>query len=359
MPLATMALMLCSCGESGFKVSGNVEGGSDTTKMVLESSNSGRWFIVDSVRTTGDGKFSITRPAPQFADVYRLRCGENAIYFPIDSLEHIEIKTTVNGFGSDYELSGSDNAVLMMNIDKKAQELSALPEAEYAEKAEAWKRELAGMLLNDPKSIVAYYVINKYINDEPLFNPVNDFDFKIIGAVANAYNSFKPEDPRTSYMVSVLRDGLARRHRATMQADTMFVEEAKIINIRLQDKKGVMQDLQQLTQQGKVVLLNFTVYSADFSPVANKVLADVYRKYKAKGLEIFQVGIDTDEFQWRQSAVNLPWITVYDPNGVESRNLATYNVTQVPLTYVIDRRGELVQRVSDLSQLEAIVARYM
>ena len=35
MPLATMALMLCSCGESGFKVSGNVEGGSDTTKMVL------------------------------------------------------------------------------------------------------------------------------------------------------------------------------------------------------------------------------------------------------------------------------------------------------------------------------------
>ena len=89
------------------------------------------------------------------------------------------------------------------------------------------------------------------------------------------------------------------------------------------------------------------------------MLADVYRKYKAQGLEIFQVGIDTEEFQWRQSAVNLPWITVYDPLGVESRNLASYNVTQVPLTYIIDRKGEIVERVTDITDLDSKVAKYM
>lgn len=357
--IAAMAAVMCSCGESGFKVTGTIEGAADTTKMVLESSNSGRWFIIDSVKTTGNGNFTIKQPAPQFADVYRLRLGEKAIYFPIDSLDNIEIKTSIAGFGTDYELAGTDNAVKVMNIDKKALELSALPANEFDAKAGEWKHELAGQILSDPSSIVAYYIINKYIGDEPLFDPTNDFDFKIIGAVANAFNSFRPNDPRTAYMVNMLRSGLATRYRATAKSDTMFVTETRILNIKLQDKKGVMQDLEEISGQGKVVLLNFTVYGAEFSPVCNKVLADVYRKYKAKGLEIYQVGMDSEEFQWRQSAVNLPWITVYDPMGLDSRNITAYNVTQLPLTYIIDRRGELVERVNDITDLDRAVAKHI
>lgn len=359
LPLAVMGAMMCSCGGSGFKVSGNVEGGSDTTKMVLETSESGRWFVVDSVKTTGNGDFKIEGPAPQYADIYRLRYGDKMIYFPIDSIDNIEIKTNIKTFDMGYTLSGSDNAVKVMNIDKKAAEFSGLPANEYTTKVEAWKRELANQVLSDPSGIVAYYIINKYIGDEPLFDPVNDFDFKVIGAVANAFNSFKPNDPRTSYLVNVLRQGQIRRRQVMAKADTMYVSEAKIIDIKLQDKKGVMQDLQSVTQKGNVVLLNFTVYSAEFSPVFNKALADIYRKHKASGLEIFQVGIDTDEFQWRQAAANLPWITVYDPSGLNSQNLASYNVTQVPLTYIINRSGELVERVADFTQLESAVAKYM
>lgn len=246
-----------------------------------------------------------------------------------------------------------------MNIDKKAAEFSNLPANEYTNKIEAWKRELANQILSDPSGIVAYYIINKYIGDEPLFDPVNDFDFKIIGAVANAFNSFKPNDPRTSYLVNVLRQGQIRRRQVMANADTMYVSETKIIDIKLQDKKGVMQDLQKVTQKGNVVLLNFTVYSADFSPVFNKALADIYRKHKAAGLEIYQVGIDPDEFQWRQAAANLPWITVYDPSGLNSQNLVSYNVTQVPLTYIINRSGDIVERVADFTQLESAVAKYM
>ena len=359
LPLAVVGSLMCSCNDSGFKVTGNVEGGSDTTKMVLESSNSGRWFIVDSVKTTGNGDFKFEEPAPMYADIYRLRYGDKMIYFPIDSIDHIQIKTNIKSFDNGYELSGSDNAVKVMNIDKKAAELSKLPLNEYTDKVEAWKRDLANQILGDPSGIVAYYIINKYIGEEPLFDPVNDFDFKVIGAVANAYNSFKPNDPRTTYLVNVLRQGQVRRRQVMAKADTMFVSEAKIIDIKLQDKNGVMQDLQKVTQRGKVVLLNFTVYSADFSPVFNKVLADVYRKHNAAGLEIFQVGIDTDEFQWRQSANNLPWITVYDPSGLDSKNLVSYNVTQVPLTYIINRNGDIVERVSDFTQLESAVAKYM
>lgn len=359
LPIAAIAAMMCACGDSGYKVSGTIDGAADTTTMVLEESSNGRWFIIDSVKTTGSGKFQIEQPAPHFPDIYRLRLGDKMLYFPIDSIDRIEISTSLASFGTDYQLSGSDNAAKVMEIDKKALAMSALPASEYAKQATEWKRELAGQILSDPSSIVAYYIINKYIGDEPLFNPINDFDFKIIGAVTNAFNSFRPNDPRTPYMVDVLRQGLAMRHRSSAKADTMFVTETKLIDIRLQDKKGVMQDLQEVAKQGKLLLLNFTIYSADFSPVCNKLLAEIYRKYKAQGLEIFQVGIDTEEFQWRQSAVNLPWITVYDPMGLDSRNFAAYNVNQLPLTYIIDRTGEIVERVADITELERAVARHM
>ena len=56
---------------------------------------------------------------------------------------------------------------------------------------------------------------------------------------------------------------------------------------------------------GKVVLLSFTAYQADYSPVYNMKLAELYKKYKSKGLEIYQVSLDADEQAWKVAADNL------------------------------------------------------
>ena len=37
LPIAAMAAVMCACGDSGFKVTGNIEGAAATTKMVLET----------------------------------------------------------------------------------------------------------------------------------------------------------------------------------------------------------------------------------------------------------------------------------------------------------------------------------
>ena len=356
--LAAVALMMGACGQSGFKVTGSVEGGSDTVEMVIESSNSGWWFIVDSVKTSGSGSFSVTEPAPAVPTIYRLRWKDKSIYFPIDSIEEINISTSVGAFGTVFELSGSDNALLTMAIDKRAAQLGMLPPAEYAAQAEAYKKELSRQILADPSGIVAYYAINKYIGGKPLFDPLVDFDFKVIGAVANAFNSFRPDDPRTAYLVRTLKQGLVDRRTATA-SDTVYVEESSLINIELQDNYGVTRSLAEETQHGNVVILNFTVLSADFSPAFNRALADVYTKYAKRGIEIFQVGLDDDSFAWQDAVGSLPWISVYDPMGSDSNLIYTYNVTQVPLVYIIDRSGEIVERVTDYTQLDAVVAKYL
>lgn len=354
------SLMAASCGGGNeFRVGGVVEGGSDTVKMVVELSSNGRWLIADSVATTGNGEFSVNIPAPANPEVYRLRYGRNAIYFPIDSLDQITINTGVKNFATEFTVSGSHDAVSMMNIDKRAIEIGAMKGEPRTKAVAAWKKELVDTILANPSGIISYYIINKYIGSDPLFDPLVKEDLRIIGAVANGYYTFRPNDPRTAYLVNVLRNGRMYHNPNAAVSDTLQLDETSLLDITLQDNDGVEHSLAALAREKKVILLSFTVYTAEFSPSYNAILADVYSKNNGRGLEIFQLSFDGDEFQWRQSAVNLPWITVYDPAGVQSANMAKYNVTQLPLTYVIDRNGEIVERVSDPSQLAGIVAQYL
>lgn len=353
--LVTLALLLVACGEGNFKVTGKIEGASDSTKMVMEVSNNGLWLIADSVTPDKNGEFKVSLPAPQYADIYRLRYNDKAIYFPIDSIDNVVINGKLEAFATDYTLGGTAQAEAVMNLDKKAMQMHDATEEELRE----WKHELANQILTDPSGIVAYYIINKYIDGKPLFNPTNKEDLKIIGAVANAYNSFKPNDPRTSYLVALTVNNRRWQESVNAKADTVVVDEVPLIDIVLQDEAGKEQKLSEISGQDKVVLLNFTVYGDELSPAFNKVLADEYKKYNKRGLEIYQIAYDSDEFQWRQAAKNLPWVTVYDSNGVQSKNLAMYNVGGFPTVFIINRKGEIVERVTELNDLSSKIAKYL
>lgn len=352
--LSLAAMLMASCGGNQFKVSGKIDGASDTTKLVLEVSNNGMWLIADSVKASADGSFSVSLPAPQHADIYRLRYKTKSIYFPIDSIDNVVVNSKLETFSTDYTLCGTADAEMLMNIDKKAMQMYGAS----ADELKAWKKELANVILSNPGSIVAYYIINKYIGNTPLYNPADKEDLKIIGAVANYYNSFKPNDPRTDYLVNVTLSN-RRANAPVASGDTLVINEIPLINISLQDEKGQIQDLEKIASQGKVILLNFTIHSDELSPAFNKVLADAYEKYQSRGLEIYQIAYDTDEFQWRQTAKNLPWITVYDGRGIYSPDIANYNIMGFPTTFVINRNGELAERVTDVTKLSTVIAKYL
>ena len=230
---------------------------------------------------------------------------DQTICFPIDSLDHLTINAKLPNFASDFTVSGSEHAEQVMKIDKEAMQFAGGKGTE-AER-QAWKDKLARQIAADPASIVAYYTINKYIDGKPLFDPMNDSDLRFIGAVANAFNSFRPDDPRS---------------------------------------------------RNRVVVLNFTAYAAEFSPQLNKLLNDIYQKYNGHGLAIYQVSLDQDNVVWREAAKNLPWITVLDPLNINSTNVGTYNLSGIPTSFII-RGGEIVERVEDATQLKAAVAKYM
>ncbi|HRF93267.1 MAG TPA: thioredoxin-like domain-containing protein, partial [Bacteroides graminisolvens] len=87
----------------------------------------------------------------------------------------------------------------------------------------------------------------------------------------------------------------------------------------------------------------------------NFTLRDLYNKYAAQGLEIYQVSLDADEHFWKTAVDNLPWVCVRDANGIYSQIAAIYNVKQVPAYFLVNKNNELSKRGEDIKDLDAAI----
>lgn len=352
--IACAALFLIGCsGSNQWIINGKIDGANDKD-LILEVSTNGRWYPIDTIRTDKNGSFSASHPASGYPDIYRLTLDGKSLYFPVDSIESVNISGNATDFDSNYTISGSKEAEEMMTANKLINDAVAKVGPAEALTDSVLKRELGQLVVANPSGIVAYYVINKSIGGKPLFNPADRTDVRIIGAVANAYSQLRQRDPRTSYLRN-----LYLSNRLYAGTDTIAAEVVNLFDINLYDDKGQSHSLVDLSKEGKVILLNFTVYDAEYSPLFNRALNEAYQRYNKQGFEIYQVSVDNDEFTWKQSARNLPWITVYNSPADGSKNLVRYNVQSLPTSYIINRKGELVERIEDADQLSAKIAKHI
>jgi predicted small secreted protein len=348
--IVVAASILTSCNHTPqWTVSGTVAN-ADGSTMLLEAPGRMGWYVMDSVKLSGNGTFSLSEAAPEYPEVYRLSLGGREIYFPIDSIESLSITANADKFDTDYTLTGSANAELIAHVDQRVRQASATGADSLL------KRELSGMLLGDPSSVVAYYIIRKQLDGKMIFDPAKSSDLRVIGAVANAYDQFRPNDPRTTLLRETYLAYKRNANNTVTVTDTIYATETGLFDIKLYDNKGVEQSLVNVAGKNKVVILNFTLYTAEASQALNLQLAKAYEQYHGKGLEIYQVAADEDEYAWRQSAANLPWVTVHQTSVSPASHLRNYNVNVLPSTFLIVN-GELRERISDPAKVAAAVAR--
>lgn len=351
----SIALVLASCADTSWHVKGKVDGG-EGNSIILEASHNGNWYALDSTAIGGNGEFEFAQAPVGYPDIYRLRIGDQSIYFPIDSLETVEVSASAEDFAYQYTLAGSPAAETMADVDRKIAAVVRSKGATAAASDSLLKRELSGMLIGDASGITAYYIVNKRVGDKPLFDPADKGDLRIIGAVANAFVQNRPHDPRTGYLSSMY---LSYRKAISQKTDTLLVAETPLVDFMLKDENGSPRSLSEIASHGNVVVLNFTIYDAEQSPEYNRLLATLYDTYHDEGLDIVQVAIDDDQFDWVKSAKNLPWITLYAPEHERARILMGYNVGNLPMAFVINRRGELMERIDDVTALRGAILRYL
>jgi hypothetical protein len=351
-----LILGLTACtNKKQFVVSGTISDASGQ-KLFLERDGLLKTITLDSCTLNAKGTFSFKEMRPPYPDFYRLRLKNASIFFAIDSCEHISIDADAKTMDSVYTVTGSPNSekikalrqslftlettitrLLKTQTDANKAQVTVLLDSAI----EKHKQLARSIVLMNPLSTAAYYAIFQQINGYFLFTPYNKDDRRYCAAVATAYNTFYPKSDRSIslyhyVMQAIVADQQARNQELLNQ----MVQHAKsgIIDLSLPDINGNIHKLSDL--KGKVILLDYIVYQADNISDYIFSLRDLYSKFHAKGLEIYQVSLDKDDNVWRNAVVNLPWICVQG-NGSTA---LSYNVTQVPTNFLIDRSGNLVKR---------------
>ncbi len=354
--IATAALTLTACNNTPqWEVSGKMSSDAAGKTIYLQSVVNGKWTSVDSTKIDSNLSFSIKGNQPSFPDIYRLQLDGSTLYFPIDSINTISVDAT-NGFEKG-RISGSHSAEMMQRIeDIIANATLAEGETQFSEET---KREVASVMMENLSSIASYYAINKSVGSVQLFNPAVNFDKRLIGGVATQFMAQRPNDPKSQLLSSTAINNQRLYNTGNNSSNTIEAQEIPFYELNLRDVKGVKQSLTEVWNNSKVIVLNFTALTAEQAPAYNIALNEVYDKYRSRGVEIYQVGCDDDEFAWEASAKNLPWVAVYNSPINEAANLINYNVAYLPTTFVISGDGSKMERINDISTLDSTIAKML
>ena len=368
--LCVMLLLFTACKKnSDFTVEGVVSG-ADGQMMYLENVGVSTVELMDSVKLTAAGKFSFTKPRPAFPDFYRLRLNNQLINFSVDSTETISFVADAGTFATSYSVEGSENCKAIKNITlaqldanqaihrlRKESESGLLADSVYSrqvlEAAEAYKDVARKYIYSAPMSAAAYFALFQQIDGLLFFDLYDKNDSKAYGAVATSFDHYYPESPRAKHLYNLALQSIkVIRSQRPMDLDKVEKKEVSFLDIELPDVHGENTKLSSVAT-GKVVFINFTAYMSEWSPALNMEFGDLYTRYHDKGLEIYQISLDSDLHFWKNAASNLPWACVRDPQSVYSQTAALYNVKQLPAIFILDRKGNLVKWVDDVKKLEA------
>lgn len=357
------AVFLSSCDKGPkFNVEGTIENAEDSM-LYLEQSTLDGIQKIDSVKLGKDGSFSFKADAPTLCpEFYVLRINNHAINISIDSTETVTIKAQLPDMQSKYTVEGSENCEKIRQISLMQQEVQKklmaieknddLLPGDMADSVEntinAYKERIKQEFIYiEPQKAYAYYAVCQSITDMRgsfmLFNPLYERgDVRCYATVATAWDGMYPEAPRTIQLCNMAIKGMentATPQKQVVEVDESKVKETGIIDITLPDVNSKMRSVSSL--KGKVVLIDFTAYSAKESPERTRLMRTLYEKYKSQGFEIYQISLDDDMHFWKYSCDNLPWVCVHETNGTATN---TYNVQALPTFFLVNRDNEIVLR---------------
>ena len=368
--MAIAAMTIASCNDNKFTVEGQISNAKDSIlyfeNVGIESIN-----VIDSVKLGDSGDFSFSENATKAPEFYRLRIADQIINISIDSTETVNVKGEYPGMASNYTISGSENCEKIKELTLKQMDLQNRAIAIQKNTAlsvdaanDSILKILAGYkqdvktnyIYKEPMKAYSYFALFQTLGNWLIFNPRTDKeDIKAFAAVATSWDTYYPHAERGQNLHNIAIEGMKNQRiiaakNQEFEIEASKVSESGVLDIALTDNNGNERHLTDL--KGQVVLLDFHIFALEDSPARIIRMRELYNKYHAQGLEIYQVSLDSDEHFWKQQTAALPWISVRDRDGIESQRLIMYNVQAVPDFFIIDRGNNLVKRAAQIKDLE-------
>ncbi|HCV16090.1 MAG TPA: hypothetical protein DF637_07145 [Rikenellaceae bacterium] len=371
--LLSFAVMSCAKQTSKATIEGTITD-MQSGNIVLKVLDVNTQVEVDTIIVKSGGKFSYkvkkSTDTPEFYYLYHnnIRIA-SMILMPGD-----KINITSDTLGLNSSVVGSPESTLLHNLEKelgrsqhKFDSLYTLmtdaKSANDAKRAEELNFQLGSLYVKQKQAAIKYIYTNprsitgmvllyhRFAPDVPLFADVRD-----VLIFRKVYDTLQTIYPKSVYLSRLLDEIGHREQTEAFNNKILDASEKGYPDITLPDREAKMRSLSDLS--GKVIILSFWSITDANQRMMNQDLLDLYSRFSSRGLEIYQVSVDTDKTAWARAIAeqNLPWVSVCDGFGSGSVAVSTYNIQKVPTIYVIDKSGTIAAKDIYDAELERKIA---
>lgn len=358
--IAVLVLLFACSKKNEFVIEGKITNAADKY-IYLDELKLTVNQTVDSVKIDKNGEFQF-KGNVSFPTFYLLKLSDNNfVTLLVDSVEKVQVYADAANFSREYVVTGSDGSMLVQELNNhlsvtkhKLDSIRSLTvlyrtHQNYQELKQNWEQEIsqikksqidysADFVQKHPFSMASVLALYQKFDDS---NYVVQ-DLQSLKVAASALNSVFPksEHVRALYenTLKLMKDEQSMKLQNIIQQ-----AGANSPEITLPNTEGKNISLSSLL--GKYVLLQFWAAVDNGSRIQNPVLVELYKKYKGRNFEIYQVSIDENRIEWVDAIDkdNLTWINVGDMKGSISA-INNYNVQKVPFNYLLDPEGKIIAR---------------
>ena len=359
--LIILAVLASACSKhKGFVISGKITN-TEGKYLYLDELKVASSVPVDSVMLKKDGTFKF-QGKESYPNFYLLRLSENNfVTLLVDTTERISVSGDAANFSRDYTVEGSPGSLLVQELNQtltntkhKLDSIQSRIKAfrnrdDFSIQKVKWDQELADI----KKSQIRYST--NFVQKHPfsmssvlaLYQKFDDSNYVVqdlqsLKIAASALNSFYPKSEHVKALYANTQRLMQDEKNSKLQ-EFIAKNGVNSPDIILPNYNG--RDVSLSSLNSKVILIQFWSALDRTSRIQNEALVDLYAKYKSKGLEIYQVSIDTDRSAWLKAIEDdkLIWINVGDMKGSNSA-VNAYNVQSIPSNYILDKEKNIVAR---------------
>jgi peroxiredoxin len=371
--LLSFAVMSCTKQTSKAIIEGTITD-MQSGNLVLKMLDVNTQIEVDTIVVKSGGKFSYkvkkSSDTPEFYYLYHQSTRiASMILMPGD-----KINVTSDTLGLNSSVEGSPESSLLNNLEKELGRSQHKFDSLYtlmtdaksvsdAKRVEEFNLQLGSLYVKQKQAAIKYIYTNprsitgimllyhRFAPDVPLFADVRD-----VLIFRKVYDTLQTIYPKSVYLSRLLDEIGHREQTEAFNNKILDASERGFPDITLPDREAKMRSLSDLS--GNVVILSFWSITDANQRMMNQDLLDLYSRFNSRGLEIYQVSVDTDKTAWARAVAeqNLPWISVCDGFGSGSVAVSTYNIQKVPTIYVIDKSGTIAAKDIFDAELERKIA---
>lgn len=371
-----LASFMFACNKpNGFVISGKITN-AEGKYLYMDELRVASNVPIDSVKIKKDGSFEF-KGKISYPNFFLLRLNEkNFVTLLVDSTENILVFGDAANFSRDYVVEGSPGSLLVQELNnhltKTKHKLDSLSSRlivfrtheNYQQERVKWQQELADIRRKQIEYSTAF--VQKYpfslASVLALYQKFDDSNYVIqdLHSLKVAATALHTVFPRSEHVKALYANTIRLMDQEKQSQLKEYISQSGINSpdINLPNSHG--RDIALSSLIGKIVLVQFWSSMDRTSRIQNQALTELYSKYKSKGLEIYQVSVDTDRDAWVNAVEQdgLSWINVGDMKG-STRALQAYNIQQIPANYILDKEGNIVGRNLQGPDLNKAVAKLL